>query len=803
MTDKASSDFKNASWLKNLYEQAPMAIGIYLGDDHIIEFANSKMLQIWDRSLNEVLNKPLFSALPEVSDQGYERILKQVLKTGEAYHGNELPALLKRDHRNELTYINVSYEALKNEEGEFYGILQAATDVTEMVNSKLHVEKSEQMLRTALGAGSVGTWTIDLIKNEYIRTLEHDKIFGFEELQANWSIDKLLTFVHDDDIAAFLENYNHAFESGQLDLDFRIIDTNDELRWLHMKGSVYVNLNNKPLKISGIIVDATRRKQAEQYEIQLAVEKAARKEAELHERELIHLFMDAPALICTLKGPKHIFSLVNPQYQAVFKGRKLKGLPILEALPELEGQAIPTILDNVYKSGETYYGNEVPVFLKRKHVSNLDPNQKSYFNFIYQATKSRNGKIDGILVFAYEITDQIIARKRIEESENRLKLALNAGQMGTWNLDMISDTSIRSAFHDTIFGYDQPVHQWGFGDFIDHVQAPYRQEVYDAFKLAKEGADLDFEVRIHTRHGQERWVAVRGLVTKKDEDGQALKMAGIVADITDRKKAEESLHQMTEELAASNEELSAANEEIQSSLEELSQTNNHLKLINSDLDNFIYTASHDLKAPISNIEGLMTMLQSQLRHEPIENSKIDKTVTLINSSVERFKNTIGELTDIAKLQKEVEEYSNIDFQEIINDAQLDLQNLIEQENATIIVDIEDCLEIQFSYKNLKSIIYNLLSNAIKYRSPDRDPEISIRCSQEDQYKVITMQDNGLGIEKNDLDKIFYMFKRLHTHVDGTGVGLYLVKRIMDNIEGKVEVHSELNKGTTFKLYFPF
>src|SRR5690606_26629256 len=99
-----------------------------------------------------------------------------------------------------------------------------------------------------------------------------------------------------------------------------------------------------------------------------------------------------------------------------------------------------------------------------------------------------------------------------------------------------------------------------------------------------------------------------------------------------------------------------------------------------------------------------------------------------------------------------------------------------------------------------SIIYNLLSNAIKYQAPERPPVIQIHCNQTEQYTIVSIQDNGMGMKLPDTSKIFTMFKRLHTHVEGTGIGLFMVKRIIENAGGKIAVESELGKGSRFSIY---
>lgn len=130
-----------------------------------------------------------------------------------------------------------------------------------------------------------------------------------------------------------------------------------------------------------------------------------------------------------------------------------------------------------------------------------------------------------------------------------------------------------------------------------------------------------------------------------------------------------------------------------------------------------------------------------------------------------------------------------------------MEHIIEASNTQIEMEIDDCFVVEFPLKNLQSIIYNRLSNAIKYRSPERIPFIKVHCSMTDEYTTLSVSDNGLGMDLSNSVKIFAIFKRLHNHVEGSGIGLYMVKRIVENVGGKVEVTSKLGEGSTFKVYF--
>jgi len=303
-----------------------------------------------------------------------------------------------------------------------------------------------------------------------------------------------------------------------------------------------------------------------------------------------------------------------------------------------------------------------------------------------------------------------------------------------------------------------------------------------------------------------------------NKEGKKLGAVIVVHDITESQKAQDEIIAKNKALATANRDLKLAEEslrQVNSELEsrvnertkevldekvEIDKRNQELSRINNDLDNFIYTASHDLKAPIINIEGLINIVKST---EAYSNSDTKEVIDMMVRSVERFKKTISELTEITKVQKSFESNAEwVDLLPLVNEVSEGLKPLVEETDAVIHKEFDPTSKIWFSRKNLRSILYNLLSNAIKYQSKQPIPEIKIYTESESNYLVLNVEDNGLGISSHHIHKIFTMFKRLHDHVEGTGVGLYIVKRIVENAGGKIQVESELGRGTTFKIYFP-
>jgi PAS domain S-box-containing protein len=389
-------------------------------------------------------------------------------------------------------------------------------------------------------------------------------------------------------------------------------------------------------------------------------------------------------------------------------------------------------------------------------------------------------------------------------AEERLQLSVKAGRVGLWEWDVARDRATYSDLLLELFGLDKKQYQGEFASAYQVYQSvihPADWEKVDAAvekAFANQEKEFYVEFRVERPSGETVWIAERGEVFYQDQ--MPLRMNGTCIDITSRKQAEQEIEQLAQKLVALNQELAASNEELRAANEELGQTNQQLSSINADLDNFVYTASHDLKAPILNIEGLIKTLERQTSREAFTSKNVEQIYELLYGSVERFKTTIRDLTEVTHISKEsVEDVSSIPIAEVLYEVLQDLSPQIEEAGASVEQKL-DCPAVVFSRKNLKSLLYNLISNAVKYRSSRSVPLVRITCTTQEDYLVLSVQDNGLGFDMRQQDKLFALFKRLHNHVEGTGIGLYIVKKMLDNAGGSIEVESQQGVGSTFRVY---
>ena len=227
---------------------------------------------------------------------------------------------------------------------------------------------------------------------------------------------------------------------------------------------------------------------------------------------------------------------------------------------------------------------------------------------------------------------------------------------------------------------------------------------------------------------------------------------------------------------------------------ELDKKNKSLLRINADLDNFVHTASHDLLAPLGNIEISIDVMNSVKVTDP----ELNKFLSIINTSVKKFRALITEIATIAKVENDMITMEMVNVEEIINNIEWSLDDKIKNSGAVINTNLQ-VKSILFSKKNLRSILYNLISNSIKFRR-DVSPIINIATIKDKENMILTIEDNGIGIDKADIEKIFDIYGRLHKEVEGQGIGLYLAKKIVDAASGNIIVESEPGKGSKFSIF---
>ena len=779
--------------LERFFMQAPAAICILDGPELVYELVNPRYQQLFPG--RKLQGKPLLEALPELTGLPVWQTLRQVYETGVTHEEKDMLVPVARYAGGELENFHFNYiqQARYNEHGQIDGVLVFAFETT----AQVQIRKQAEALQAEVLAGAqrraqereafYQVFEQTPASMVLLRGPEHRVEYYNQSYQRLFPgrdmLGRTIAEIQPDALAqGFVALLDKVYQTGETFYGNELLLAIEQPEGQPPKPT-YFNFTYQPYRENGRIEGVSV------FAYDVSEQVLTRQEADRQGHLLHKLFMEAPAPIAIMDGPELLFQLVNPAYQQIFPGRTLLHQLLLEALPELDGTPIPDVLRQVYETGETFVAQDLPLLVARHEGS---PLEELYMTFTYQARHNRRGEIDGVMVFAYEVTDQVQARRRVEQNERRLKLITDSLPVLIGYLD----TSERYQFANQAYEawFNQKPEELLGRPVREIVGEKAYQGVKGYIDRALAGERLDFESRMPYREDFVKYIR-----TSYVPDIQNNQLAGfytMVADITEQVESRQRVQDVNEELAAINEELQATNEE-------LSDTNVQLTRTNVDLDNFIYTASHDLRAPIANIEGLLHALTEQLPAPVQAEGQVRPILEMMQGAVERFQKTIDYLTDVTKLQKEqVQPTQLVDLAAIVEEVRLDLAPLLESTGARLDIDVSACPTISFSQKNLRSVVYNLLSNALKYRAPSQVPHVQLRCQAENGYAVLQVQDNGLGLDIAQQGRLFGMFQRLHDHVEGTGIGLYMVKRMVENVGGHISVQSQPGVGSTFTVYFP-
>lgn len=685
-----------------------------------------------------------------------------------------------------------------------WGAVVIMRDITERKHWEETLVKNESLLAESQALAHLGSWEWDMETDSLYWSEELKKIFSFDPNNGTVKNKPYIDFTHPDDKNLVVKEIEKAIQKGEpFTIEHKIILADGSFKWILAKGKVILNEDDKAIRMSGIVLDISEQKLAEikakedQFFIQTIADASP---------DIIYVY--DLQLSKTLYSSRGLGATLGYGNELEWHWGKLHKE---ELIHQDDKETLEYFHKNLLKLDNQQL-LEVKFRIIDKHNS-----WKWFFIRSTVFKRDRQGHPLQLIGVAQDITEKVKAENAVKHREAQLLEAQRIAHVGSFEWDIRKDV-----FHWTpemfrIFGWQSNVNIIKFESISNVIHPDDKERLSEIIEYSKnKNQSLDLEYRIILADNTVKNLSTKGRFYY-NKNGEPVKLIGSTIDITQRKKAEEELQKKNEAILQAYQKLEAAQKDmhkINSKLEEmvrertkeLSKTNKKLNdknkellVINSDLDNFIYTASHDLKSPISNLEGLTALLNSLLEGRLEEQEQ--EIMKMVTKSINKFKQTIQDLTEITKVQKEIsEKVEMVSFDKVLEDIHIDIRNMIVESNSKIITKFT-VKEVPYAVKNLRSIIYNLVTNAIKYRSSERPMVVELETEKNEDYIILTIKDNGLGFHSDQKQKIFQMFKRFHTHVEGTGIGLYIVKRIIENNGGKIEVESELGKGSIFKVFF--
>ncbi|MGZ5133876.1 MAG: ATP-binding protein, partial [Flavitalea sp.] len=500
------------------------------------------------------------------------------------------------------------------------------------------------------------------------------------------------------------------------------------------------------------------------------------------ENNLRNIIMQSPVSMTILRGKDLVMDLANQKSLEIW-GKKYDEVinrPLKEGFPELVEQGFVNILDGVYATGEPFAAQEMPVTMMRYGNPEL-----IYVTFIFEPLRSSEGVIEGVIGVGIDVSEQVLARKKIEESEKGLNELANALPQLVWVANPKGDVLY---YNDRVSEFAGATKNsdgnWAWGGLVHENDLAYTARAWQ--NAVSQGSIYQIEHRIQIKDGSYRWFLSRS-IPQKDEQGNIVKWFGTATDIHSAK-----------------EQATILEEEVKKRTQELKDLNISLQQSNNELQQFAHVTSHDLKEPLRKIRTFTERLTNDPGTKFSDKANI--YIQKVNSATDRMHMMIEGVLNYSMINAGEESVEIADLNNIIQSVEADLELVITEKNAKIYYEMLPTIEGASIL--LYQMFYNLINNSLKFTRPGEPPLITISSSIVEidgtANAEIRIEDNGIGFEQDQAQTIFNTFSRLNSkdQFEGTGLGLSLCKRIVNRHQGTIEAIGRKDAGAVFVICLP-
>ncbi len=741
-------------------------------DDMVHLFRNLEQVlgsEVHRKSLEDDFNR-IFETVPDILCKvDFETSIKRINKAGSALLGYKEKELRKikffdlifePDREKTRKFISEIQDQkdhfdcefrIKKKSGEViwlswsfkkydeYGIHYAiAKNVTNQKEQQILIDGATNLAR-------IGGWEIDLKTNEVYWSPMTKKIHGVDP-DYDVNLEKALSFFKKEVRDEVKQRIKLTSETGKpWDFEMPIIRANGEECWVKSIGQVIYN-NGEPEKLMGSLQDIHEKKIA-----QLEIEELYK------ERNRI------------LESISDAFFAVNREWTVTYWNNEAERI-----LGTKSSDIVGKNLWEVYEDAvELDFYHQYHKAMKTGKLVNFEeyyPALEKWFDVTAYPSEG------GLSVYFKDISFKKLSDEKVRLSNERFEKVAKATSDIIYDWDLKNETLFQGEGFRELFGYDLDKLPDNLNSWERYLHPDDADEVLESLMNAisdKKTHKWQKEYRYIKSNGEIAYIVDKGEIIR-DENGKAIRMVGAMSDITERKMNEKSLQKLNRELKKHAKELSDSN---------------------AELEQFAYVASHDLQEPLRMITSFLTQLEKNYKDELDE--RASQYIHYAVDGAKRMRQIILDLLDFSRVGKNLDNLEEIDLNDLIEEICNLYSNRIEEKSAKI---IKKQLPVIISNKTaIFQIFQNLISNSIKYAKENEPPEIIIAAEEFKEVYQFTVRDNGIGIGKEYYEKVFVLFQRLHgrDEYSGSGMGLSIVKKWIENLGGQIWIRSKVGEGTTF------
>jgi PAS domain S-box-containing protein len=650
--------------------------------------------------------------------------------------------------KGKIFYVSINATIINDENGEPEFAVGAIRDITERRLAEENLKLSEEKFRSIYESFEDIYFKRDL---DGIIIEVSPSVEKYFDMDRESLIGKSFNdFYYDPvDVDTFYQTL--IVEKEVSDFEERFVSPKGEILFFSVNARLRYNDDEKPSYIEGTMRNINERKKTE-LEIALANEKI--KENEKKYRTIFESVRDV-FFRASIKDQKIIDISPSCSYFDI-KQEEVIGNDFADFYYNAEDRE--HILEELKIAGE----------IKNYHLQ-IVVNSKIYTVSVNaRIIYDENNEPEYIVGSIRDISDRIEAKENLKVSEEKFRSIYENIQ------DVYMKTTIDGILLDVSPSFEKifqiPRSEIMGTQVFDYYFNKKNKELL-LNKLHTEGHISDFDVLLYDASGNSLYFSINAHLLY-DKEGIPINIEGTLRNINERRQMQD----------------------------EMISKNRKLEFQNTELEQFAYIASHDLQEPLITVSHCSELLEEELAGKLDEDQQ--HYLTFIRSSTSRMQLLVKGLLDYSRIGKERKK-TIIDCNTIISDVILDMKSSIDECNA--IIEYDDLPTIEANATEMRQLFQNLISNALKFRKKETNPKIKITAVMEEKKWVFSVTDNGIGIKKEDFEKVFVIFKRLHNRNEyqGTGIGLSHCKKIIEHHNGRIWVESKYNEGSTFKWTLPF